>query len=327
MSGTMVCLPVEPPAQGGGGFRFLRLFQAELDRRGIGWTRRIRDGAPVLFVNSWQTPARTILAAALFNPNVTVVHRVDGAAQDYGRTDGADDTLARVNRLADLTIFQSAYAKWATRNWRVIQNDGPIISNPVDLAVFSPDGPRLPRAEDETTLAVVNWSTNRMKGWPEIYRVAGAHPEVRFLLCGRFPEVPALPNLRPLGVLDAPHLAEALRTCDALLTFAKREACPNHVIEAMACGLPILYGAGETHGAIPELVEDCGIPVMHGRLQPALDRLTADRLALSRLARAAAVVLHSPEVIFRQYLDAIARARRTVDGPARVLAMLRRVTA
>lgn len=322
----VVCLPGELPAQGGGGFGFLRQFRAYLDRHGIRWTQRVRDRAPVLFCNSWQTPPRTMLLAALLRPDVTIVHRVDGAAQDYGRTDGIDRRLARVNRLADITIFQSRYARWATREqWGVITHDGPVISNPVDLTRFSPDGERAPLASwPGPRLAVVNWSTNRLKGWPEVYAAAWRQPGVQFVLCGRFPEPPMLPNLVVAGVLEPDALAAHLRACDALLTFAQHEACPNHVLEAMACGLPVLH---LNSGAMREVVAGPALEIDGPDLKAALDLLQAGQRAHAAQSRKVAEREHAPEVIFPQYLMVMNRGRRAGDPPTRVLSLLRKLRA
>ena len=58
----------------------------------------------------------------------------------------------------------------------------------------------------------------------------------------------------PYGQQDAPAL---YRAADAYLMLKHNDPCPNTVIEAMACGLPVLYSAT---GGVPELVgEAAGI--------------------------------------------------------------------
>ena len=49
-----------------------------------------------------------------------------------------------------------------------------------------------------------------------------------------------------------------LRSCHFLVTFSQNEACPNHVLEALASGLPILY---LDSGAMTEIVADCGFAI------------------------------------------------------------------
>lgn len=303
------CLPVEPPARGGGGFRFLRNFEAFLDRRAIPWTRRLGAGARVLFVNAWHTGWESIIAAAWTNPSVTVVHRVDGAAADYGRDPAVDRVQSRVNRLADLTIFQSEYCRYSTREkFLVIAHDGPAIHNPVDVKLFSPEGERaaLPPF-DGPRLCAVTWSTNPRKGAASLYRLSQALPQVQFVLCGRFDNAPARANVARTGVLEAAGVAGVLRACDVLATFSQNEACPNVVLEALATGLPVLY---LDSGATKELASDCGVAVTEETFAGALASVLADRAALSRRARARALERFSPDDVFARYLAHIGEALR-----------------
>lgn len=318
-----ICIPIEPPEHGGGGFRFIRNFEAYLDRHGIGRTRDVRGGARVLFANSWQVPWTDIVRAAWHRPDVTVVHRIDGAAQDYGRDPSADRAQSRVDRLADLTIFQSAYCRFSTREkFPVIRHDGPVIHNPVDLAIFSPDGPRLELpAWDGPRVAAVSWSTNPRKGASSVYRVAARRPDAQFVLIGRFDAAPATPNVLQAGVLAADGVAAALRACDVLLTFSENEACPNHVLEALACGLPVLY---LDSGATRELVGDAGHPVTEDDAAERLTATVAERAVIGARARARAVERFDPERAFAAYIAAIRAALRPPSRRlARVAALVR----
>ncbi len=308
--GLSICIPIEPPEHGGGGFRFLRNFEAFLDRSGIIRTRRVTDRAAVLFANSWQVRWPRVLLAAWLNPMVTVVHRVDGAAADYGRDPGADREQAAVNRLADLTIFQSEYCRFSTREkFPVIRNDGPVIHNPVDVDVFRPDGPCHPLpASDGARVCAVTWSTNPRKGVPVLYRLARGMPETQFVLVGRFDDAPEVPNVVRVGVLDAHGVANVLRACDALVTFSQNEACPNVVLEALASGLPVLY---LDSGAARELVFDCGLPVTEQTFAPSLAAALSRRAELGACSRERAVRHFHPGTVFSAYLEQIQRSLRT----------------
>ena len=46
-------------------------------------------------------------------------------------------------------------------------------------------------------------------------------------------------------------IRDALFASDIYITFTHKDPCPNTVIEAMACGLPVVYSAS---GGVPELV-------------------------------------------------------------------------
>lgn len=313
-----ICIPI-PFRPEGGGFYFLDSFRRHLS--GAGWPvlDDIDDEYDVLFTNHWMVPRRDILRAIRRNPRVTVVQRIDGAAADYGRMDDSDRGQSAVNRLADVTIFQSRYCRYSTREkFPVIGQDGPVIHNPVDIELFRPDGARRDLA-GAVRVACITWSTNPLKGAAAIYEVARANPDVSFHLCGRYPDAPALANLHARGVLGRTDLAAVLRSCHVLLTFSQNEACPNHVLEGMASGLPVLY---HDSGAAGELVRTCGAAVSVETFRRRLDEVMMRRDELAAMARACVVEHHRPDRIFAAYLAAIAGAADRRVRPGRYIMSL-----
>jgi len=157
------CLP-KPGAVGGGTASFYQNLRSFLASAGIPFTDRLEDDWDVLFANSWGLSFRTALHAKRSHPAARLLHRVDGSALDYGREAIADLRQARVNLLADLTVFQSQYGKHATtRKYRVIRQDGPVIHNPVDVERFRPEGERVP-LPGKVRVCAVTHSANPRKG-------------------------------------------------------------------------------------------------------------------------------------------------------------------
>ena len=301
---TRVCIPIEFAAHGGG-FYFLQSLVAYFES--IGWqvTDKLSDKYDLLFTNHWMVSRREILEAVRHNPQLRIVQRIDGAAKDYGREDDADIRQRAVNKLADLTIFQSAYCHFSTREkFPVIEQNGPIIHNPVDVELFNPEGPQR-SFPHEQLVASVSWSVNPLKGAAQVYAVAKANPDVGFILAGNFPDAPDLPNVHVLGVMDREELATVLRSCDALLTFSQNEACPNHVLEALASGLPVLY---TDSGAMAEVIGEAGLAVSVENFPEQLEKVLADKENYSQQARQRAIEHFHPEVIFPQYIEYIQQA-------------------
>ena len=326
-----LCIPI-PHRDEGGLYTFLANFRAYLDTAGIPHTERLDDPFDVLFVNSWVVPADVVRSVKAERPDVRVVHRVDGAARDYGRYGGADAAQRAVNRVADLTIFQSEYARFSCREkYRVISSDGPVIHNAVDVGRFHPAA-SAPRS-DRPRVACVTWSTNAKKGAAGIAALVRRHAEYQFVLCGRYETVADAPNVERHGPLRHDALADVLRSCHVLLFLSENEACPNVVLEGLASGLPIAY---RHSGGVPELVGDAGEPVAvdesFAATMAALMGAWPDR---SRTARARALEHFAPGVIFPRYLEAIARcsprpavrmsSRPAVPGVPRVLASAQHV--
>jgi glycosyltransferase involved in cell wall biosynthesis len=314
MAVPTMCIPI-PHRDEGGLYTFLANFRAYLDAAGLPHTERLDDPFDVLFVNSWVVPAEVVRSIKAARPDVRVVHRVDGAARDYGRYGGADEAQRDVNRLADLTIFQSHYARFSCREkHHVISGDGPVIPNAVDVGRFhpAPDAARL----DRPRIACVTWSTNAKKGAAGIAQLGQRHPEYQFVLCGRYETVADAPNVERHGPLRHDALAGVLRSCHVLLFLSENEACPNVVLEGLASGLPIAY---RHSGGVPELVGDAGEPVGVDESFPAtVASMMCAWPDRSRAARARAVAQFAPDVIFPRYLEAIARcSRRSTAPPAR----------
>jgi len=137
-------------------------------------------------------------------------------------------------------------------------------------------------------------------------------PQARLVMVG---EGPLLPQVRAriseLGMEDAvkivggcgdarPHLSRA--TVFALAS--AREGSPNAVLEAMACGLPVV---ASRVGGIPELVEDGGTGLLAAPGSPEdfarhLLRLLGDPALCAQMGaagRGRAETLHSPEATTR----------------------------
>ena len=206
-----------------------------------------------------------------------------------------------MNALADLTIFQSRYSRHAVREkFQVASHDGPVIYNGVDTTRFRPAPGALPFRRPR--VCTVSFSTNPRKGTWQLGELAERHPEVDFVLCGRFPALPAVGNLLQMGHLAPDALADVLRSCHVGLHLAENDPCPNVVLEALASGLPVLY---RDSGGTPELVGEAGAPVTIEGFGPALRDVLAARPSLGHAARDRAVREFDARVILRRYLAAI----------------------
>lgn len=301
-----ICIPIKYQSRGGM-YSFIHNFTNYLESHNIPYTDDINEQYAILFVNSFMVDYSLIKHVKQRLRQVKVVQRVDGSARDYGRTDDADDRQARVNMLADLTIFQSNYGKYSTtQKFKVISQDGPIIYNPVDTNLFSPEGEKV-NFPYRVKVCHVTFSTNPKKGIRELYDVAQANSDIDFILCGQWDDLPQIPNIHFLGHLGREEIATVMRSCDVFLHPAQNDPCPNVVLEALASSLPIMY---KNSGGTPELVGECGLPVDVSNFREQLEKVLDHRGELSQAARARAVEHFSPDVIFPQYLKAIEQAER-----------------
>jgi glycosyltransferase involved in cell wall biosynthesis len=101
------------------------------------------------------------------------------------------------------------------------------------------------------------WSDNPRKGGP-VYKWIEEHLDwdrFEYTFVGRASEEFA--RIRQVDPVASVELAQILRQHDIYITASQNDPCSNAVIEALACGLPVLY---YNHGGHPELVGHGGLP-------------------------------------------------------------------
>ncbi len=222
---------------------------------------------------------------------VRIVQRLDGmnwvhrihktGARHFLRAEYGNYLLAYIrNHLADRVVYQSEFARrWWERQYGPARVPATQVHNGVDLEEYSPQGPQ-DRPGDCYRLLLVEGSL--MGGYELGLEVAvslahdlnNAHSRqlrkpVELMVAGRLsPEVQARweaypgVRLRWAGLVSRDRIPEIDRSAHLLYSSDVNPACPNSVIEALACGLPVL--AFDT-GALPELVTgDAGRLVPYG---------------------------------------------------------------
>lgn len=155
-------------------------------------------------------------------------------------------------------------------------------------------------------------------------------PQARLVMVGEGPLLPLVrARLAALGLEDAvelvggcgdvrPHLARA----QVFALASAREGSPNAVLEAMACGLPVV---ASRVGGIPELVEDgcTGLLATPGAPEDFARRLlhllgaAALRVKMGKAGRQRVEERHSPEAVTRATERELLAAWTRRNGQAR----------
>lgn len=221
-------------------------------------------------------PALLRLAA---RRGVRVVWNQDGVAYP-----GLGWDMERTNRpmraaldAADHVFFQSEFCRVSAERFLGSSDaDSEILYNAVDTNVFTP-APSAPSGDPVLVLAGSQYQWYRVEtALRTLAALTGEHPAARLVVLGRLTWTPrareaerAVRELaRELRIADRVELAGSYSQADApallrrghLLLHTKfNDPCPGAVIEAMACGLPVVYSAS---GGVPELVgSDAGVGV------------------------------------------------------------------
>lgn len=248
--------PGEPVA--GGMVKFQRLQEA--------FPNRPRD-FNVLYLGSSSLPLdwRMVLRLAERRAARIVVNQ-DGVAYPAWageRTAQLNARLRRVLRAADHVVYQSDFCKRAADEFLgEPAGSWELLPNAVDTRFFTPAGeppalgPVLLLAGDQTQAYRLDAALRTLA------LVAQDEPGARLLVTGSLVEDGGRRLMKELGVRErvdfsgryAQRDAPALyRRAHVLLHTKRNDPCPNVVLEALACGLPVVHSAS---GGLPELVGD-----------------------------------------------------------------------
>jgi glycosyltransferase involved in cell wall biosynthesis len=142
-----------------------------------------------------------------------------------------------------------------------------VLRNGVDLELFAPRERAAARRElgldaDGPIVLSVGWLAP-LKGFGLVIRAAAALPNTVLLIVGEGPETTVLQRLardlslgervRFLGAMPQRRLATVYNAADVLVLASAREGLPNVLLEALACGTPVVATAV---GGVPEIVCD-----------------------------------------------------------------------
>lgn len=162
------------------------------------------------------------------------------------------DLVKQTTAKSDIVIFPS---KWA-KDFLNYSGNSVIIQNAPHKDFCA--GKILKRDKRFTRLVTHHWSDNAMKGFSTYKRLdefCSLNSEYSFTYIGRKPNDITLTNyIKPL---DIAGLVEELPRHDVYVTASFDETGANHVLEAIALGLPVLYNA--RGGSINEYCKNHGI--------------------------------------------------------------------
>jgi glycosyltransferase involved in cell wall biosynthesis len=262
----------------------------------------------------WQAKRRGVRIVQRLN-GMNWLHRLlPTGIKHYLRAEYGNLILRLIRtRFADHIIYQSEFARqWWERVYGQTQAPNTVIHNAVDLNAYSPieqasthyppqsthyrvllvEGSLMGGYELglETAIQLVehlNTEHKDLLGKPVELMVAGRVSEVVKTRWAQKTDIP----LEWAGLVPHKQIPELDRSAHLLYSSDVNAACPNSVIEALACGLPVL--AFDT-GALPELVTgDAGRVVSYGGDPWKLDQPDIPALA------AAAVEILTEQARFR----------------------------
>lgn len=268
----------------------------------------------------WRAKRRGVRIVQRLNGMNWVHRKLHTGLRHYLKAETGNWILATIRgSLAERIIYQSRFTQdWWQTVYGKVRAPGQVIYNGVDLKVFTPCGPEQPPADRlrvlmleahlgggmepglENAIRMVTLLNQADPGRWEL-QVAGDVPaDLRTRWSARSGSW-----LQFAGIIPRDQVPALDRSAHVLFSADLNAACPNSVIEALACGLPVISFAT---GALPEMVAgDAGRVVPYGsnfwNLEPPV---------IGPLAEAAREVAAQPEK-FRPAARARAEAAYDID--------------
>jgi glycosyltransferase involved in cell wall biosynthesis len=244
----------------------MRRLRASIERQGLAKTSTFLD--PRAQIN--------LFANIVRNPySKPYVFRVDGAYFDSAETSGSNETLNRpiyegIDGACGVVI-QSHFDLELVRSFGRVDRPYEIINNGTDLTLFCPDGPDMKgalgiEASELVVLTSAKWRAHkrlddivevflefsRRKAHPCRLLILGDTAGVSIPADGWSSQLPQNAQVTLVGHVQPDDLPAWYRTGDVFLYLSWLDHCPNSVVEAIACGLPVVCS---NQGGTRELVE------------------------------------------------------------------------
>lgn len=185
--------------------------------------------------------------------------------------------MSVLHSMADYVFYQSSFCKLSAETFLAIKDyrgGGEILYNPVDTEFFRPSE-KYKRGVETPVLLLSgsHWSTYRVFTALETLKIVlETHTKAILRIAGRFcwkddpseaekdvfeyaAGLGVSGNVQYVGPYSQAEAPGILNDCTLLLHTKYNDPCPRLVVEAMACGLPVVYSAT---GGVAELVGDDG---------------------------------------------------------------------
>tara|TARA_Y100001937_G_C7131732_1_gene337837 strand:+ start:2004 stop:2948 length:945 start_codon:yes stop_codon:yes gene_type:complete len=225
----------------GGGIKTVNKLVEELEARDHEVVFNLQPGIDIIFcidprpndIGEWY---QNFINYKSYAPESKIIQRVG----DLGTHSKPELTtlVKQTLNLSDYFIFPSEWAQewigFTGENCRVIHN--------APMEVFHLHKNTELAIADKPRLITHHWSTNPKKGF-HLYKQLDEHiqktGEFEFTYAGRLPDGLSLSNYKP--PVGARLVAKELQKNDIYVTASIEEAGANHVLEALAVGLPVVY--------------------------------------------------------------------------------------
>lgn len=239
-------------SSGGGANTFAWNFSRYLNRKKITTTNYLIKASHAIVISNKVNKVALKIAKAR---GCFILHRLDEEIQSDAPFINKHRQILQINKLADVTVFQSNYVKdnilpyLQTKNWKIILNGADSEIFPFHLKI----GPYVGHVTN---------SVGGKKRLDILDNIITRYPQERFLLVGNhekyFNDFSRHPNVTMMDTVSKKELSKLHQQMKCLFFPSEKDPCPNTVVEAILSGIPVCYNI---IGGTKEIVRDCGLPL------------------------------------------------------------------
>lgn len=184
------------------------------------------------------------------------VVRIDGVYYDQERLK-KNNSIRSTIKEADAVIFQSEWSRTlATHILSISPKKSTVINNGVDMNLVRNSQP-IEKPDWDFIFAVsAHWRVNkRFEAILNAFRnLCSKYPKIGMFVLGEI-QVDKNERIKTFGRVDLKTVFSVLRSSNALVHICHLDACPNSVVEALCCGVPVVCN---NIGGTPEIVKSDG---------------------------------------------------------------------
>ncbi len=180
------------------------------------------------------------------NKKSLVIHRIN-ECDERKNTNYVNKYLIQANKVANETIFVSDWLKKLFLSQGIQSKINHIVYAGANSEIFNPQGFIPWDGKSKLKIVTHHWGANWNKGFDIYSELDGmlALPEYKdkfeFNYIGNLPKNFVFKNSNHISPMSGHELAQSIKRNHLYLTASINEPSGNHHIEALQCGLPLLY--------------------------------------------------------------------------------------